>query len=182
MARLPLSRALFAALCSRSTSLSVQCHCLSLLCCVTLTCHRPQHWLEWVFAQYMREVGDSRAARLRILKNGSIKVFPALFPTGDGSSGGGSYTPCTLIRNCIHVHAHENCRDSTAVCLSNTLGSENTPERSVLFLPHGFSSSLRFPHRYRGNKLARLALLSSAPITVANANNTEHRDELDPYR
>lgn len=75
MARLPLSRALFAALCSRSTSLSVQCHCLSLLRCVTLTCHRPQHWLEWVFVQYIWE----RSATLAQHGSESLKTDPLKF-------------------------------------------------------------------------------------------------------
>lgn len=125
----------------------------------------------------MREVGDSRDG-CESLKTDPLKFFrrfsqPLMVVL--------VIRPCNVIQNCIHVHAHENCRGSAAVRLSNTLTSENTLERSVPFLSRFFITGC-VPHRYRGNKSPRLALLSSSPITVANANNTEHRDELDPYR
>lgn len=146
---------------------------------LTLTCHRPQHWLEWIFARYMREVGDSRVARLRILKNGSIKVFPALFPAGDGGGGGG-YTPWSgIVFTYMHMRIVVGLPLSFAYQIHSHL---RILSRGPSLFYHRFSSSLRLPHRYRENKSPRLALLSSTPITVANADNTEHHDELDPYR
>lgn len=49
----------------------------------------------------VRERGRrTRATWLRVLKNGSIKVFPALFPVVTARDG---CVPCTVIRICIHV-------------------------------------------------------------------------------
>lgn len=151
-----LSRALFAALCSRCTSFSVQCHRLFLPRCVALLRQRPA--LTRVGFCMVRERGRrTRAIRLQVLKNGSIKVFPALFPTvtaGDGCA------PCTMIRICIHVRSTWESPAAVA-CPSNILSRRKFSRELFHFYARFFISiHYRIPPR---NTSLWFAPLSSPP-------------------
>jgi len=86
----------------------------------------------------------TRATRLRVLKNRSIKVFPPHFPTVTAADG---YAPCTMIRICIHVRGTWELPGSRRRRLSITYTfAEEILGRIVPFLR-------RFFHRYTSSYL-----------------------------